>query len=103
MAADIKPVAWRFRIDGGRWIVVTDYAAIGFSTAESGAAPEIEELYPQSAIDTLRAEVERLRKEVQRLTAFLRRYRDEVPLGHQPHMIAHEVDAALAAQAKDPS
>lgn len=26
----------------------------------------------------------------------LRRYRNEVPLGHQPHMLAHEVDALLA-------
>jgi hypothetical protein len=23
------------------------------------------------------------------------RYRDETPLGHQPHMIAHEADSAL--------
>lgn len=28
--------------------------------------------------------------------AALRRYRNEVPLGHQPHMLAHEVDALLA-------
>ena len=27
----------------------------------------------------------------------LRRYRNETPLGHQPHMIAHEADALLAA------
>jgi glycerate-2-kinase len=30
----------------------------------------------------------------------LRRYRAETPLGHQPHMIAHEADAMLAAAAK---
>lgn len=29
------------------------------------------------------------------LRALLTRYRNETPLGHQPHMIAHEVDAAL--------
>lgn len=29
------------------------------------------------------------------LAALLLRYRREVPLGHQPHMIAEEVDAAL--------
>jgi hypothetical protein len=29
------------------------------------------------------------------LQAFLRRYREETPLGSQPHMIAHEVDKAL--------
>lgn len=38
--------------------------------------------------DTSKAAVERL----------LRRYRAETPLGHQPHMIAHEVDAALSRE-----
>lgn len=33
--------------------------------------------------------------------AALRRYRNEVPLGHQPHMLAHEVDALLARIAGD--
>lgn len=28
----------------------------------------------------------------------LKRYRLETPLGHQPHMIAHEADAALAVE-----
>lgn len=65
--------------------------------------------------NTLRAENERLRKEIggflhladlracmvaaadenARLKSLLRRYRCETPLGHQPHMIAAEVDAAL--------
>lgn len=30
------------------------------------------------------------------LLALLIRYRNETPLGHQPHMIAHEADAAIA-------
>jgi len=30
------------------------------------------------------------------LVGVLKRYRDETPLGHQPHMIAGEVDAILA-------
>lgn len=30
------------------------------------------------------------------LVALLTRYRNETPLGNQPYMIAHEVDAALA-------
>ena len=34
--------------------------------------------------------------EITLLRALLRRYRTETPLGHQPHMISHEVDAALA-------
>ena len=29
------------------------------------------------------------------LERLLLRYRTETPLGHQPHMIAHEVDAVL--------
>lgn len=33
---------------------------------------------------------------IERLRALLHRYRHETPLGHQPHMIAHEVDVALS-------
>lgn len=33
---------------------------------------------------------------VGRAVELLRRYRNETPLGHQPHMIADEADAALA-------
>ena len=33
--------------------------------------------------------------EIEQLRALLVRYRDDVPLGHQPHMIAHLVDEAL--------
>ena len=36
-----------------------------------------------------------LQDKVRRLHILLARYRDEVPLGHQPHMIAHLVDAEL--------
>ena len=36
-----------------------------------------------------------LRTEVRRLKALLARYRDETPIGHQPHMIAHQTDEAL--------
>ena len=38
---------------------------------------------------------DRLHAEAERLRALLTRYRNETPLGHQPHMIAHEVDATL--------
>jgi hypothetical protein len=41
------------------------------------------------------ARLKELETEVERLRALLTRYRNETPLGHQPHMIAHEVDAAL--------
>ena len=34
-------------------------------------------------------------RRIAELEGLLRRYRTETPLGHQPHMIAHKVDAAL--------
>ena len=34
--------------------------------------------------------------EIAGLVALLTRYRNETPVGHQPHMIAHLVDEALA-------
>lgn len=47
-------------------------------------------------------EAERLKQRISQLEAqntqlrrLLARYRNETPLGHQPHMIAHEVDKAL--------
>ena len=42
------------------------------------------------------AELTRLRAENADLRRLLARYRDETPLGNQPHMIAHEADEALA-------
>jgi hypothetical protein len=33
--------------------------------------------------------------EIEKLHKLLARYRDETPLGHQPHMIAHEADELL--------
>lgn len=41
------------------------------------------------------AELLRLRAENAELRTMLTRYRLEVPLGHQPHMLAHAVDVAL--------
>lgn len=45
------------------------------------------------------AETERdaAKAEAQALLPLLIRYRNETPLCHQPHMIAHEADAAIAA------
>lgn len=40
-------------------------------------------------------ELKRLRADNALLREMLRRYRTEVPLGHQPHMLAHTVDEAL--------
>jgi len=71
------------------------------------------------AVKALQAEIEALRAEVDesdavlrvwrrrtaeaearadKLAEALRRYRNEVPLGHQPHMLAHEVDDLLRDQ-----
>ena len=41
-------------------------------------------------------ELKRLRAENAELRRLLARYRDETPLGNQPHMISHEADRALA-------
>ena len=40
-------------------------------------------------------ELARLRTENGELRRLLARYRDETPLGNQPHMIAHQADEAL--------
>lgn len=42
-------------------------------------------------------EIVRLRTDNAELRRLLARYRDETPLGHQPHMIAHQADEALKA------
>jgi|GEM_PF-4623771 len=76
----------------------------------------------QAEIEALRAEVERLRTDrdsweqqasdrvadwhaehlrAERLAEAVRRYRNEVPIGHQPHMLAHEVDDLLREQEAD--
>lgn len=47
------------------------------------------------AIADAAEELARLRAENGELRRLLTRYRDETPLGHQPHMIAHQADEAL--------
>ena len=42
------------------------------------------------------AELRRLHEVNQERLRLVKRYRAETPLGHQPHMIAHEADAAIA-------
>jgi hypothetical protein len=48
----------------------------------------------QQATEALERAV-KAEEEARKLRGLLRRYRKETPLGHQPHMIAAEVDAAL--------
>ena len=51
--------------------------------------------YAGTATDAA-AELRRLHALNQELLRLVKRYRAETPLGHQPHMIAHEADAAIA-------
>ena len=56
--------------------------------------------YAQAYAEPLRFELEAAKAaqliEVSHLKRLLFRYRNEIPAGHQPHMICHEVDAALS-------
>ena len=47
------------------------------------------------AVGIILQNIRTLKSERDALRVLLARYRNEVPVGHQPHMIAHEVDAAL--------
>jgi uncharacterized membrane protein YccC len=63
-------------------------------------AKEIAELRAEAAANFIRARewaerAGRLEAEAAELRKLLARYRDETPLGHQPHMIAHQADEAL--------
>ena len=42
------------------------------------------------------ADITKLREQVTLLRKLLTRYRNETPIGNQPHMICHEVDEALS-------
>lgn len=48
-----------------------------------------------AAVLQLERERDTARETLHKVTTLLRRYRTETPIGHQPHMIAHEVDAVL--------
>lgn len=54
-----------------------------------------------SHYDCAMREIAALRADAERLRGLLTRYRNETPLGYQPHMIAHEVDAALRQEASN--
>lgn len=48
------------------------------------------------------AQLDEAWKQRDRLAELLRQYRDRVPLGYQPHMLAYEADEALAAVKTQP-
>ena len=84
-------------VEKARFAALSD-SAIDAIRALLGADGKIAFIDDAVAAALLRRETERdaaLARE-KRLLALLRRYRNETPLGHQPHMIAAEVDAALA-------
>ena len=56
---------------------------------------EAEVFRNEADVDSLKHHLRALQAEADRLRALLTRYRNETPLGHQPHMIAHEVDTTL--------
>lgn len=59
------------------------------------AAADVRVAEAKIAAVELELELARLRTETANLRRLLARYRDETPLGHQPHMIAHQVEDAL--------
>ena len=45
---------------------------------------------------------EAILERIDRMRSLLRTYREKTPLGHQPHMIAQEVDMVLANEQETP-
>ena len=66
-------------------------------TAFAGGALQAAAQIRVAEAQTDAAELARLRAENAELRRLLARYRDETPLGHQPHMISHQADEALKA------
>jgi hypothetical protein len=53
--------------------------------------------FATAALKPMLAERERLREALSHAEQVLTKYRDETPLGHQPHMIALVADRAISA------
>lgn len=72
------------------WIfaIVACLIAIRATTLAAGAQKRCDKLKSDVSCNAGSVDVKHLR-------TLLARYRDETPLGHQPHMIAYEVDKAL--------
>jgi len=63
--------------------------------AEERECNHSSQVYLEEVIARKNERISSLEKQVYQGKALLTRYRDEVPLGHQPHMIAHVVDGYL--------
>ncbi len=70
------------------WRELSDHVRVGACKA----------IWPDRYVDERIRDVAAALKRAERLAEALRRYRNEVPLGHQPHMLAHEVDDLLRDQ-----
>lgn len=67
------------------WMEKTHWVRIGAQPGELG----------MHRADVIKQRFDRLNTINGELLALLIRYRNEIPLGHQPYMIAHKVDAAI--------
>jgi cell division protein FtsB len=76
-----------------RWKADQQAAELLFSMATTVVSAAAEIRVAEAKTDV--SELDRLRAENSELRRLIERYRNETPLGHQPHMIAHEADAAL--------
>ena len=98
MAEDVKAVAWL--VANGRTFV--DRAFVGIEAAEHARdtrndGAEVQPLYPQQAIDALRAEVERLRADVETLECNLVAAMDTI---HRQDQEAQRAEALRFARAQ---
>ena len=79
---------------GGATGILIEAFAVAVEVAEhERSAAEIDQLC--AAIEHKDAALVGAAIEIHKLRALLKRYRDETPRGHQPHMIAHLVDEVV--------
>jgi hypothetical protein len=93
-AADLRERLAKAEADSNVWAERYRKAALKRDEARAELARLTELLSDVRAVE---AELAEKSDEIARLTTLLARYRNETPLGHQPHMIAHEADAVLDA------
>ena len=79
--------------DAARYEAAQNNAADVFFNARPSLARNVESEYVFAGGFRLAWEADDRSKQLESL---LRRYRTEVPLGHQPHMTAHIVDKVLS-------
>lgn len=95
-------------VHGGQYVPISPSYNSGYEDGRKAAKERIKDLERMLAAEKERAEyalrnlniTEKARQEEMakrdELLALVIRYRNETPLGHQPHMIAELADAAIA-------